>query len=161
MWDFDGVPEQAGWLTFEPVRILYEFDVPCIFICRDVPGNTYLAYLCGEEPHQVVRYLVVPCSADLEQRLVTGRINLRDALTQSRAWIFDLDNRWEPVQSWRVNADSLPSGVLPRSGVMLYAHLPQIVEVARARPWANEIEMPYSSPDQGRWIQTGTGVAHA
>jgi hypothetical protein len=106
-----------------------------------------------------VRYLVVPFSADLERRLVTGQISLRDALTQSRAWIFDLNNSWEPVRAWRVEVDMLPWDALPRPGAMLYAHLQPVISSAKARHWANDLEIPASSgPQQG--IRAGT-FAHA
>jgi hypothetical protein len=157
MWNFVGVAEQANWLTFEPLRILYEFDVPYIFICSDVPGNTYLAYLCGRD-QQEVRYLVVPCSEDLERRLVTGDINLRDALTQYRAWLFDLDNQWNPLRAWKVNVDSLPADVLPKPGVMIYAHLPPVANPLKARPWANEVEMVYDPPTPSPWMRSGVHV---
>jgi hypothetical protein len=151
MWNFSGIPEpNTGWLSFEPVRILYEFDLPCIFVCRDIPGNTYLAYLCDQD-RTGVRYLVVPCSEDLEAKLVTGKINLRDALTRNRAWIFDLDNQWEPVRAWRVNVDDLPWEALPRPGVMIYAHLSPVINAMKARPWVNEIEMQYTAPAEGPW----------
>jgi hypothetical protein len=158
MWNVKGVPENANWLTFEPIRILDEFDIPCAFVCKDTPGNTYLAYLCGQD-RQGVRYLVVPCSDDLERELVTGKINLRDALTKNRAWIFDLNTHWDPVRAWRISVDDLPANILPNPGVMLYAHLPRVVNAMTARPWANDVEI-YTPQRQGQWVHA-EGVVYA
>lgn len=156
MWNFEGVSIQTQWLNFEPVRVLFEFDIPFVFICKDQAGNTYLAYLCGQDHHRV-RYLIVPCDVDLEQRLVTGKINLRDALTQNRGWIFDLNNEWEPIGAWKVNVDNLPGDTLPRPGVMPFAHLQRVVNASKARAWANEFEFIIPA-DQGD--RTYTSVLH-
>lgn len=54
-WLVNGKPESNTWLDLEPVRVLYEFDGPRIFTCRDSAGNLFLAYQCGEED-QVMRF---------------------------------------------------------------------------------------------------------
>jgi hypothetical protein len=136
MWGVVGRPERSNWLNLEPVTVLYEFDGPRIFVCRDALGNTYLAYLCGDD-RGGMRYLVVPFSADLERRLVVGQINLRDALTMPSAWLFDIGNDWRPTACWKIDVDDLPPSVLPAPGVMLYSHLRPIIRETVARPAAN------------------------
>ena len=128
LWQVKGTPKNPDWLDLEPIEVLYDFDGPRIFICKDGPGNTYLAYLCGDD-RNTVRYLVVPCSDSLKERLISGKINLRDALSQGKAWVFDLDNDWKPRSASRVNVDDLPEDALPEPGVMLYAHLTPIVKL--------------------------------
>jgi hypothetical protein len=145
MWNVPGTTVNPDWLDLEPVRVLYNFDFPRIYICKDTPGNLYLAYVCGEEPEEL-RYLVVRADDDLETKLIRGQINLHDALTPARAWIFDLRNSWVPIRAWQVDPDSLPSEVLPRPGVMLYSHLQPVVISARPRSCSNDTEVTISEP---------------
>ena len=122
MWSVTGTPAPIDWLDFTPVRVLYEFDGPKIFTCKDLTGQPFLAFQCSAN-REAVRFLVVPFGDGLESRLTTGDINLRDALIRPQMWIFDLDNSWKPVHSWRVRANDFPSRLLPRDGVMLWSHL--------------------------------------
>lgn len=120
MWNVIG-KRISPWLTLEPVVILYEYDGPKIFTCKDPADNLYLAYYCDEDAAGV-RFLVVAFSDELVERLTSGIINMRDALTRPRAWIFDIDNDSNPVGAWRIDVDDLPPGMLPQPGVMLWKH---------------------------------------
>src|SRR5262249_28485360 len=95
---------------------------------------------CGEDS-RTMRFVVVPLSRELEQELVAGGINLREALSRPRAWVFDLRKDWTAERAWSVELEHLPRGVLPRPGVMLYRHLPSVVRQWAPRAAAREIEM--------------------
>jgi hypothetical protein len=120
MWNVKGASIDPHWLNLEPVEVLYDFDGPRIFICNDMSGDSFLAYMCGQDKNGV-RYLVVHCSQDLKQRLVGCQISLRDALCQKQAWVFDLDNNWNARTATCVDIADLPNDALPRQGTMLYA----------------------------------------
>lgn len=128
MWQIDRPTEPiCGWLDFEPADVLYEFDFPMIFTCRDRTGGLFLAYFCARG-RDAIRFLVVPFSDDLVRQLRAGEINVRDSLTQPRMWVFDLDRNWEPVRCWRVSAGDLPPRTIPRPGVMLHAGLRPVIK---------------------------------
>ena len=133
MWIVNGKKVTPNWLVLEPVVLLYDFDGPKIFTCKDSAGNTYLAYQCGEDLN-FMRFLVVPFDEDSLRRLIVGEDNVRDSLTSDVAWIFDVDFQWSPVVAWCINVDSLPDGCIPRAGVMIWPHLPRRIKpiVARA-----------------------------
>jgi hypothetical protein len=126
MWQVNGTEVPASWLSFEPTRVLYEFDGPKIFTCRDATGQLYLAYQCDED-REALRFLVVPFSEDLERRLTAGAIDVRDALSRPQAWLFDLGNDGSPLRCWQVDVEGLPPDVLPKPGVLLWADLPPII----------------------------------
>jgi len=132
MWPVNGKPVQSGWLDLKPETILYDFDGPRIFTCKDVPGNLYLAYQCGKGPGRM-RFLVVPFHQYLEWKLTTGQIDLREALASVRAWIFDLDYRWQVSDAWQVDTDNLPGNAIPKPGVMLWAHLQPVMSPVMSR----------------------------
>ena len=111
MWQVRGKQLSGTWLDLEPVPVLYDFDGPRIFVCKDTMGvNYFLAYQCGEEAStRTMRFLVVPCSENLERQLTAGEINLHDALMRPRAWIFDLDFQWILKDSWEVQVEDVPA----------------------------------------------------
>jgi hypothetical protein len=155
MWQVSGIQIDPNWLRLDPIRVLYEFDGPRIFTCRDTPGNLYLAYLCNEDD-VALRFLVVPFSAELERELTSGAINVRDALTQHRAWLFDVDHDWQVSIAWEVDIDDIPPGVLPQPGVMLWRHLPSIVWRERPRSYASRTEL--HSPPLGTHTTPAWGI---
>ena len=137
MWNVVGAPIAHDWIDFEPIDTLYYFDFPMIFTCKDVAGNLYLAYNCDCDSNGL-RFLVVPCDDSLVVSLVNGKINLRDALCKNRAWIFDLNKKWESVSAWSVDVYELPNDALPRPGTMLYSGLPSIVVQNKSRPCTSD-----------------------
>lgn len=142
MWQVKGKQVVEKWLNVEPVRVLYDFDGPRIFVCKDVPGiNDYLAYQCGEEPGKM-RFLVVPFSEHSERKLTNGELNLHDALMRPRAWIFDLDYQWNVTGSWEIQVENLPPRCVPQPGVMLWSHLPPRIKEASAIFCATETIIP-------------------
>jgi hypothetical protein len=144
MWHVAGNQVAHNWLRQDPVRVLYEFDGPKIFLCKDIPGNLYLAYQC-DESEELLRFLVVPFSEDLERRLTSGEMNVRDALTRAKAWLFDFGNDWSPLSCWEINVDDLPPGVLPEPGVMLWPHLQPVMNRVTLRPSAAETPITFAS----------------
>jgi hypothetical protein len=159
MWPVQGKPISGAWLDMEPVRVLYEFDGPRIFTCKDAVGNRYLAYQCGEAKG-VLRFLVVPCSDDLERALTAGAINLRDALARPRAWLFDLSYQWQIRSAWQTDVDSLPPFLLPRPGVMLWRHLTPVINPLAPRPATSQHQIVSSAfaGTGGRHILAGAGT---
>ena len=144
MWNIPKPQIPANWLPFEPVTILYEYDFPLIFTLRG-KGRKHLAFFCGQDGESV-RFLVVPFSDELERRLVSGDINLRDALTRPQMWVFDLDQSWEPVRCWRVVERDLPKGLLPEPGVMLWASQTPVISDATIRSGAGSKVFSMSFP---------------
>ena len=148
MWVVKGREVPTGWITLDPIRVLDDLNGPRIFLCKDVPGNQFLAYMCGAE-RGLVRYLVVPCDEDLERRITSGEINLRDALTNERAWICDLSANWIVSKSWQVNVDDLPWKARPLPGVMLHSNMRPVYRISTFRPCTSEWEMEYPAPCGG------------
>jgi hypothetical protein len=141
MWNIKGTAVAGNWLELTPETILYAYDGPRTFTCKDAVGNLYLAHWCDDDADRS-RFLVVAFSETLLQELTTGGINVRDALSRPRAWIFDLDDEWDVVRCWRINVDDLPEGVLPKAGVMLWSNLPTRIKTTAARPGASETVIP-------------------
>jgi hypothetical protein len=66
-----------------------------------------------------VRYLVVPFSDLLLDRLEQGQMSIREALEQPRLWIVDVDNNNRPVRIVRTTLANLPQDELPVHGTLL------------------------------------------
>jgi hypothetical protein len=132
MWTVAGKIEDPNWLIFKPTIVLYAYDGPRTFICKDMANETYLAHWCDEDDERT-RFLIVPFSQSLLSALISGEIDVRDALTRNMAWIFDLNNDWNPVQAWSVEISDLPNGILPRPGVMLWNNLRPVTKLVTTR----------------------------
>lgn len=153
MWPINHPPEPVcDWLNFEPERVLYEYDGPMIFTLKSEADGLFLAFQADRD-RDAIRFLVVPFSDALEHRLVTGDINLRDALTRPKMWVFDLNKKWEPVRCWRVSDKDLPAGLLPKPGVMLWTHLRPIMKRLTVRPGGNETVLTKTFP--GNLVHAG------
>lgn len=118
-WNVPGEAVSANWLDLTPKMMLYEYDGPRTFTCEDRAENLYLAHWCDED-QESIRFLVVAFSSALLHSLISGKIDVREALSRPRAWIVDLDHDWTPIRAWRVDVDDLPPGILPAPGVMLW-----------------------------------------
>lgn len=146
MWQVTGTRISNRWLDLSsPAAVLYEFDGPRIFTCKDTSGQMFLAYLCGEED-QLMRFLVVPFSDDLERRLKEGEISLHDALWNSQEWVFDVDYNWQTTAVWKIDVESLPPKTIPMPGVMLYPALKQRYQPIPANGSAKATEPSLNSP---------------
>lgn len=155
LWDVQGTPIPENWLDFQPVRVLYDYDGPKIFTCRDITDQLCLAVQCSAD-RDTMRHIVVPFSESLEWQLTRGDINVRDVLlARPRMWVFDLNNQWIPVRCWRVRPDDLPPRVLPKPGVMLWPDLQPVMSQTVARPAATQetyhVSCPSRSTFAGAW----------
>ena len=140
MWKVCGKAISPSWLDFKPATVLYHYDGPKTFICKDPADNIYLVHWCDED-NDVIRFIVVPFSDTLLDDLTSGEIDVREALSRPpRAWIFDLNDDWVPITAWRVNIDDLPQNVLPRPGVMLWKHLKPVISRISLRSASTNIE---------------------
>src|ERR1700757_4445464 len=98
MWRVVGQPVDADtFRPFEPLEVLYDFDGPRTFTHRNHQGSLFLAHWCDAEP-EFNRFIVVPCTESLVQKLKLGEITLRDALNQPRIWLLDQDDVGEVRQ---------------------------------------------------------------
>lgn len=122
MWKVLGSPTPHQRFNLAPMRVLYEFDGPRIFICQSTDGVQLLAYLCGQD-EITLRYLLVECRDDLEQRLTLGETTVREALFQPRVWLVDTDLVGTIRDAWETNAADLPPRALPKPGALLWASL--------------------------------------
>ena len=105
----------------QPLEVLYDFDGPRIFTATSSLGE--LLYYLAQEDSQTLRFIVAPTNDQVVQRLKTGVVSVRDALSQPWLWVLDTDLGMVPQKSWGCKLADIPSGVLPMPGVMLWAHL--------------------------------------
>jgi hypothetical protein len=143
MWEVRGEKITNANLLIDPtpVRVLYDFDGPRIFVCENKRDDLFLAYQCGEEDG-VSRFLVVPCDPGKEWQLRSGQVNLLDALSHHKTWIMDLAPDWSVKALWEVDHQAVPAAVLPKPGVMLYRHLKPTVRRAVARSNSSQTTLP-------------------
>lgn len=106
------------FLPFEPAEVLYEFDRPRIFTCKDADNETYLVYW-SDEDDDVCRYVVVPTAQRIVNGLRQGTISVHEALDQPRCWLCDVNHRGELVQCQRVEFEDIPRDCLPSVETML------------------------------------------
>lgn len=123
MWTVPGkAVDTAPFAALRPAKILYDFDGPMSFTFHDQSGELFLAHWCDEDG-EVTRFIAVPFSNRLLDKLEHGEISLREALEQPRAWVLDEDRQGKVVAAWRVEIGELPHDVLPKSGALLTAAL--------------------------------------
>ena len=119
MWAPDGKPidkETVGALS--PTEVLFEFEEPLTFACRDRDGQMLLAHsLCAGSG--LSRYLVVVSDQEVIDGLKAGRLDVLGALRQPRCWIVDFGLGWEIVEIWLIAFDKIPKHLLPKAGAML------------------------------------------
>lgn len=111
----------SGWPfgALKPTEVLYELAGPAIFVTT-IGLEQYLFYKSGEYDNGDY-YIAVSISSEELDALKAGRLSLRGALQQAKAWLFDIDldmqvQRFEQVDGAQIS----PS--LPRSGLALYAN---------------------------------------
>ncbi|HEV3255255.1 MAG TPA: OB-fold nucleic acid binding domain-containing protein [Gemmataceae bacterium] len=120
--------EPARFAPFQPSKVLYDFDGPRTLTFLGNDGELYLA-LWFDENREAVRYLVVPFSEPLVQRLETGQISVREALEQPRLWVVDIDNLGKPVMATRTTLADLAQDELPVPGTMLLPSLEPLLSL--------------------------------
>ena len=127
MWNASGKPiDTESFTPFRPHRVLYEFDGPKTFTILDSDRELYLAHWCDED-ESIVRFLVVPFSERLVQKLEAGDLTVFDALDQPRIFVVDLGTGGVIRSINRVEWSDIPGEVLPLPGVSLRPNLPNRV----------------------------------
>ncbi len=115
------------------VRVLYEAEIPILYLTRTEQGQTLLAFV-AEEGSAGTFTILAPISASSLSALERGYLSVRDALTASWMWLHLND----PEQSrvWTTSATELPDGVLPLAGTPL---LPEHEPVLRTRAVGEQV----------------------
>jgi hypothetical protein len=120
MWEVQGTPiESRRFTPFEPLEVLNYYDGPRIFTCLDSDQGLCLACWNDEDEH-TSRFVVIPCTHELVERLKQGTISLRQALDQPRIWIMDVNHSGEVAAVVCVSLASIPADSLPKPGVRLF-----------------------------------------
>lgn len=116
-----------------PVDVLFEFEEPLTFVCKDTDGQPLLAHnLTSQGP--VSRYLVAVTDDRIIREVKAGRLDLLGALRQPRCWIADLSAGWQVVTLWLVPFDRIPKDHLPTPGAMVTPELDPIFRLRLIGP---------------------------
>ncbi len=129
MWNVVGSRVDNGLFEpFKPVEILYDFDGPRTFTHRDKDAQLCLAHWCDEDG-DATRFIVVPFSEKLTERLKQGELTLRDALDQPRAWVVDISPKSDALRTWLTRIADIPDDILPYMGTMLLPSLEPLISL--------------------------------
>jgi hypothetical protein len=156
MWIPEGKQiEKASLGDLTPSEVLFEFEQPLTFVCRDSDGQLLLAHSLSDEGG-VSRYLIVVTDTRILEDLKAGRLDLLAALRQPRAWVADVGFSWEVIQLWVIPFEKLPKDVLPRSGAMLTPELDPLLRlklvgtgVGPGRTSAADVRMAAQAAESG------------
>lgn len=129
--------------SFEPIETLYDFDGPRIFTLAGRHGEELLAYQCGESG-TLLRYVVVPCSADVITSMRRGRFSVLEALSQPWVWAVDLSQEGQVISAKQTTLSSLPPKALPRHGTLLLPSLKPLLGVRMVGPKLSADFLPAS-----------------
>jgi len=134
MWEPKGKPLDPGTLGgLNPFEILFEFEEPLTFVCRDPDDQNLLAHsLC--DGSGVSRYLVVPTDGRILEELKSGTIDLLGALRQPRCWVADFESAWKIQQLWLTSFEDIPKDFLPKPGAMLTPDLEPLFRLRLVGP---------------------------
>jgi len=118
-------------------KILYEAEIPILYLTRTMQGEQLLAYVAHEEG-SVVSTLLAAIVPSRIRDLENGVLAVRDALTASWLWLH------ESGKIWSIQAEQVPSEYLPLPGTPLY---PEHEPVLRTRAIGEDVvlgKMPAS-----------------
>ncbi len=73
---------------------------PGIFTFTNQRQEHHLAFWCDGNG-QFKRYFVVPFNTSMRDRLIGGRISVREALDQPWLWVVNVDRSGHLSQAWR------------------------------------------------------------
>jgi hypothetical protein len=134
MWAPDGKQIESNSLgDLRPTEVLFEFEEPLTFVCRDREGQMLLAHnLCAES--FVSRYLVSVTDERVIDDLKAGRLDVLGALRQPRCWIVDFGPDWEIRGLWFIAFDKVPKDHLPNPGAMLTPDLDPLFRLRLVGP---------------------------
>jgi Ca-activated chloride channel family protein len=133
-------PDRLG--NMQPVTVLSES--PKIFTCIDSNEDLMLAYQCGQEG-KIRRYIIVPSSDQVVEQLLNGTTDLRQALTQIRTWVADVEDGGKVQAAWKSDLAKLPPDAVPKPGAKLPpppAAAPVAAPAPAARPAAPAAAAP-------------------
>jgi hypothetical protein len=123
MWVPDGKQVENDSLgKLVPTEVLFEFEEPLTFVCRDRDGNPLLAHSISAGDG-LSRYLVSVVDERLIDELKAGRLDVLGALRQPRCWVVDFGARWEIAGLWAISFSKVPGRFLPKAGSMLTPEL--------------------------------------
>jgi hypothetical protein len=111
-----------------PTEILFEFEEPLTFLCRDRDGGLLLAHSLSAEPGRS-RYLVSISDPRIITELKAGRLDVLGALRQPRCWIVEFGPGWEILDLWLIPFDEVPKDLLPKPGAMLTPDLEPLFRI--------------------------------
>jgi hypothetical protein len=119
MWEPNGKAIDTATLgELHSEEVLFEFEEPLTFVCRDRDDQMLLAHnLCAEG--DVSRYLLVATDQEFIDGLKAGRLDILAALRQPRCWIVDFGSDWAIRRLWLTAVDKVSSDHLPKPGAML------------------------------------------
>ena len=134
MWEPDGKKIDTALLgELHPEEVLFAFEEPLTFTCRDRDGQMLLAHnLCAEG--SVSRYLLVVTDQEFIDGLKAGRLDMLAALRQPRCWIVDFGPNWETIGLWLIAFDKVPKDHLPKPGAMLNPDLDPLFRLRLVGP---------------------------
>ncbi|MFH0899724.1 MAG: hypothetical protein V2A73_03760 [Pseudomonadota bacterium] len=102
---------------FSVERVLYEAEIPVIFVMNTALGQSLLAYT-AEELEDGAWLVLAPCGHAAIADLIDGRLPVRDALTGSWMWLARKVGE-SVTQMWAIEPTDLPDEHLPYPGTML------------------------------------------
>jgi hypothetical protein len=134
MWEPKGKAIDTATLgELRPEQVLFEFEEPLTFICRDRDGQMLLAHnLCAEG--SLSRYLLVVTDQEFIDGLKAGRLDMLAALRQPRCWIVDFGPEWQIKGLWLIAFDKVPKDYLPKPGAMLTPDLDPLFRLRLVGP---------------------------
>lgn len=119
--------DRQGASYIEPSEVLYEIDLPMIFVTDEGPWKS-IWYLC-DKTDSLLRYLRSGTNTDIIDQLKSGSISVLQALRYPHHEIIDLDFSFQIVSSWKTNIEWIPSEFLPKQHAMLHADLEPILDI--------------------------------
>lgn len=100
------------------VRILYEAEQPIVYLTKTKQGQEMLAYLADEkDTHQFI--VVAPATPSSINRLESGSIGIREALTDTWMWIVRANFEQCVSEVWSITEAAIPAFHLPKQGTPL------------------------------------------
>jgi hypothetical protein len=99
-------------------RVLYEAEQPIVYLTKTKLGQEMLAYLADEtEDDQFI--VVAPAAPISINRLESGSIGIREALTDTWMWVVRANFAQRSCEAWSVTEAAIPTQHLPKPGTPL------------------------------------------
>ncbi len=119
IWEPNGtVTDTSSLGDLRPEEVLFEFEEPLTFTCRDRDGQMLLAHnLCAEGG--ISRYLLVATDQGIVDRLKAERLDMLAALRQPSWCIVDFGPGCEIQRLWHVPFAEIPTTMLPEANATL------------------------------------------